>query len=566
MTTVGTVELIAKIDTSQYKRGAAEIDKTNQNIASSTEKASSKTGKAWNDASRIATAAILAFSAIAIKSFVDSASEIQSLRASFLSLTGNVKDTNAVMTTLADLSKRTAFQNKDIQAAGRNYLAAGVSIKNLNKVLSATADIAGATGADLGQLTLPLTQAVARGKLQTQDFYQILNSGAGALRKPLTELAGKKGFGSLAEALEKGEITSSDLLKTMQKVTKQGGFAFEGALKQSQTFAGRMSNLQEAITKVGLSILGVDAVTGEVNPGGAFDRLSQSVSAATDFLTTNGETIKQVGTVITILLTPAIIRLGVEGLIAGAKLAAGILLALGPIGLIVAAIGAATALIIYNWDTVSKFVSGVFQGIVNSVVGLWRTIVRVFSPISGYFAKIFGNAFAAVRGAFAGIVGFFRGIWSAIVGVFGGLGRAIGNAIGGAFKGVINGVIGFVESTVNGIIRSINSVAEGIDKALPGDQSGWRVPEVHLPRLAEGGIVTSPTLAMIGEGGESEAVIPLSKLSEILGKNGSSSGGAGDTYNITLNAGILTSKTQQMELADLVVKNIEKKRVAKGIA
>lgn len=35
--------------------------------------------------------------------------------------------------------------------------------------------------------------------------------------------------------------------------------------------------------------------------------------------------------------------------------------------------------------------------------------------------------------------------------------------------------------------------------------------------LAEGGLVTKPTLAMVGEGGESEAIIPLSKLGDISG-------------------------------------------------
>lgn len=39
----------------------------------------------------------------------------------------------------------------------------------------------------------------------------------------------------------------------------------------------------------------------------------------------------------------------------------------------------------------------------------------------------------------------------------------------------------------------------------------------NIPMLAEGGIVTGPTLAMIGEGGESEAVIPLSKLGSVAG-------------------------------------------------
>lgn len=50
----------------------------------------------------------------------------------------------------------------------------------------------------------------------------------------------------------------------------------------------------------------------------------------------------------------------------------------------------------------------------------------------------------------------------------------------------------------------------------------------RVPKLAEGGIVTRPTLAMIGEKGP-EAVVPLNKA------------GGGAVYNITVNAGIGTS-------------------------
>jgi hypothetical protein len=45
--------------------------------------------------------------------------------------------------------------------------------------------------------------------------------------------------------------------------------------------------------------------------------------------------------------------------------------------------------------------------------------------------------------------------------------------------------------------------------------------------LAQGGIVTSPTLSMIGESGP-EAVIPLNKL----GQFGLGAGGAGITVNV----------------------------------
>lgn len=56
---------------------------------------------------------------------------------------------------------------------------------------------------------------------------------------------------------------------------------------------------------------------------------------------------------------------------------------------------------------------------------------------------------------------------------------------------------------------------------------------VEVPAFAKGGIVTGPTLALIGEAGP-EAVVPLS------GRNAKS---MGNTYNITVNAGIGTDGT-----------------------
>lgn len=53
----------------------------------------------------------------------------------------------------------------------------------------------------------------------------------------------------------------------------------------------------------------------------------------------------------------------------------------------------------------------------------------------------------------------------------------------------------------------------------------------NIPKMAEGGIVTKPTLAMIGEGNGAEAVIPLSKLGNM---------GGGD-ININVNGGMATS-------------------------
>ena len=39
------------------------------------------------------------------------------------------------------------------------------------------------------------------------------------------------------------------------------------------------------------------------------------------------------------------------------------------------------------------------------------------------------------------------------------------------------------------------------------------IPNVEIPKFAKGGVVNGPTLAMIGEGRESEYIIPASKAS-----------------------------------------------------
>ena len=74
----------------------------------------------------------------------------------------------------------------------------------------------------------------------------------------------------------------------------------------------------------------------------------------------------------------------------------------------------------------------------------------------------------------------------------------------GAIKAEINGLI----SLVNIAIRAIDSIHVKLPSWLGGAEIGFNIPQI--PMLAEGGIVSKPTLAMIGEAGP-EAVIPLSK-------------------------------------------------------
>ena len=63
---------------------------------------------------------------------------------------------------------------------------------------------------------------------------------------------------------------------------------------------------------------------------------------------------------------------------------------------------------------------------------------------------------------------------------------------------------------MNSALSKLNALNVELPAVLGGGKLGFNVPEI--PMLAEGGVVSSPTLAMIGEGSEPEAVMPLSKL------------------------------------------------------
>jgi hypothetical protein len=148
--------------------------------------------------------------------------------------------------------------------------------------------------------------------------------------------------------------------------------------------------------------------------------------------------------------------------------------------------------------------------------------------------NIFGKAIDGIKAGFIAWWGVVQYVFGAIKTGFEelkDLGSAIFDGIGGAFKGVINAVIYNLERGLNFAIKGLNIILDGIDKAAGPWVNFGSIPDVKLPRLAQGGIVTSPTIAMIGEGREPEAVIPLSKLGSF------GVGGGGNTITVNVNGG-----------------------------
>ena len=198
----------------------------------------------------------------------------------------------------------------------------------------------------------------------------------------------------------------------------------------------------------------------------------------------------------------------------------------GPLGIIIA-VAAAIALLYKNWDTVKAWlvnfgntVNQIWTNFSNMVGNAITAIGQKFPMLGAYLQGWWESIQAAVdnvKAIFQNIIDFisnvFSGNWSAawqnIVNIFGNLFGMIVNLA----KAPINGVI----SAINWVLSKINSISVTIPDWVPGvggKTLGFNIPTI--PQLAEGGVATSPTLAEIGEGGEPEAVMPLSKLAALL--------------------------------------------------
>lgn len=201
-----------------------------------------------------------------------------------------------------------------------------------------------------------------------------------------------------------------------------------------------------------------------------------------------------------------------------------------PVLAVVAAIGLLVAggiLLYKNWDTVKAKAADLGQKIGEiwaNISGAVQNAIDAIGarfPLLGAYLQGWWNSIQAawtnVQAIFSNIIDFvdnvFAGNWSAawqnVVNIFGNLFGGLVNLAKAPINGVIS-AINFALEKVNGISVTIPDWVPG----LGGKTLGFNIPTI--PQLAAGGIATAPTLAEIGEGGEPEAVLPLSKLSAML--------------------------------------------------
>ncbi len=209
--------------------------------------------------------------------------------------------------------------------------------------------------------------------------------------------------------------------------------------------------------------------------------------------------------------------------------------------------------------------------IYNSVMKIAKTVQLAWNlalsanPIGVVIVAITAlvAAFVLLWNKCEGFRNFFIGMWEAIKTAGKGAADFLGktfNSIVGVIKGVINGMI----SIINGAIKAINKISVTVPDWVPefgGRKFGFNLPTI--PKLARGGIIDKPTLAMVGEAGK-EAVMPLENntawIDKLADKLGSKMQPTNTTYTIT-------NKFEKMETTRYALHkaNLETKRILGGL-
>ena len=132
--------------------------------------------------------------------------------------------------------------------------------------------------------------------------------------------------------------------------------------------------------------------------------------------------------------------------------------------------------------------------------------VRELAENSHSFGENFETALDGIKKKGAELESFFKGLFSTLKNAFTLAGTNMGESLAAALKLTVNSALAAIQGALDIMYGGINSLAATVTQL-----TGINVPKINavkIPMLAQGGIISAPTLAMVGERGK-EAVIPL---------------------------------------------------------
>lgn len=531
----------------------------------------SKVGKAMTGLAGIA-ASIGA--GAAVSGFVKAGVEADRTAKKIAALSGQYKETaqlNAVAAKAADQfgigQTRAAQAVSDLYGRLRPM---GVSLKDIDTTFTGVnkaAALMNLTTADTEGVMLQLSQAMGSGKLQGDELRSVMER-LPAVGQAVANVMGVS-VGEIKELGAQGKITTDVIIKAMDELNKiqppppDAYKLFQKAIEDLNTAIGTqllpiftplVQKLTEVVTKfqelgVGATIADSLAPLADIfikmleafvqmpEPlqsfiiqigaiGGAFALIAAPLGI---FLQGLGSILQFLPQIVPFFLNigKAIMGLGpILGTVA--KLLVGFFS--GPVGWITLAVAAGIAIYAFR-DKIAEAFQPAIQWVKDLAGGFGILLAEAGKAAQGitqWFGEKFGALFEIIKKPFADgwlwiqenfltpiqnaipqAVEFIKGAWANMQQIISSPFVAAINIV----RGAINSMIGVVEAGINGAVGAINRLIKGANNIASrvGLPQIPLLQNVSLPRFADGGVVNGPTLAMVGEGGEPEYIVPQSK-------------------------------------------------------
>jgi hypothetical protein len=430
----------------------------------------------------------------------------------------------------------------------------------------------------------PLSKAMEdmglNGKAASKAFQELginLRNSDGTLKsadRVMLDIANK--FKEMPDGVEKTSLAMKLFGRSgaeMIPMLNMGGNAIEAMqVKMTEAFAEKANQYSDKLTilsgKVGA--LGMDIMVALLP---ALDSLATMLTVVVSAFNALPEPLRNLVVLASVLAVAWGPITGLLTALAGLKIGATIAGWAGVIGPAIAAITAAfSGLLAYLTGTMLPALLAFFSGpagwTVLAVAAVVAMAIAFREPI-GEFLSWLGGALqdglkAGLKIAYDIWVKPWVDIWDNVLRKpISDLLSWMGNAIRAPFeaaanfvKGIIRGILQTIANGINAAVGAINRLI-GAYNSLPTPDLPL-VPTIAIPQFAQGGVVNRPTLAMVGEGGEREYIIPESKMAAASARYLSGSRGGSvlrpgpSMINITTGPVMQQGGQQWVTMADLI--------------
>lgn len=209
----------------------------------------------------------------------------------------NVKDTLNDLNTYAD---KTIYSFEDMTSSMGTFTAAGVGLKDSRDAIQGIGNLAAVSGSNTQQMSMAmyqLSQALANGKVNLQDWNSVNNAmmGGTKFQHALEQTAKELGHGrdmskSFRDSLQDGWLTSEVLLKTLRKFKDDK--SMEKAATQVRTFGQVFSTTAEALGSAWAQIW--ENILGDSNEAPViWTKLANAIQAPIKAMDTYGKSVSK---------------------------------------------------------------------------------------------------------------------------------------------------------------------------------------------------------------------------------------------------------------------------------